>query len=52
MGLVEKAQETFDAKEAERLQEKIADQSLNLRIFLKWHQRNSGRWRICHVARW
>src|SRR5205814_2413192 len=30
VGLVEKAQENFDAKEAERLQEKIANQSLNL----------------------
>lgn len=34
VGLVEKAQETFDAKEAERLQAKIADQSLNLEDFL------------------
>jgi signal recognition particle subunit SRP54 len=34
VGLVEKAQESFDAKEAERLQEKIADQSLNLEDFL------------------
>lgn len=35
VGLVEKAQEAFDAKEAERLQEKIADQSLDLEDFLK-----------------
>jgi len=34
VGLVEKAQETFDAKEAEKLQQKIADQSLNLEDFL------------------
>jgi signal recognition particle subunit SRP54 len=34
VGLVEKAQESFDAKEAERFQEKIADQSLNLEDFL------------------
>ncbi len=34
VGLVEKAQESFDAKEVERLQEKIADQSLNLEDFL------------------
>ena len=34
VGLVEKAQETFDAKKAEELQEKIADQSLNLEDFL------------------
>ncbi|MCG3149580.1 MAG: Signal recognition particle protein [Verrucomicrobiae bacterium] len=34
VGLVEKAQEAFDAKEAERLQDKIADQSLNLEDFL------------------
>ncbi len=34
VGLVEKAQEAFDAREAERLQEKIADQSLNLEDFL------------------
>ena len=34
VGLVEKAQESFDAKEAERLQAKIADQSLNLEDFL------------------
>jgi signal recognition particle subunit SRP54 len=34
VGLVEKAQEAFDAKEAERLQEKLADQSLNLEDFL------------------
>jgi signal recognition particle subunit SRP54 len=34
VGLVEKAQETFDAKEAEKLQAKIADQSLNLEDFL------------------
>jgi len=32
--LVEKAQYTFDAKKAEELQEKIADQSLNLEDFL------------------
>jgi signal recognition particle subunit SRP54 len=34
VGLVEKAQETFDAKEAERLQEKIEGQSLTLEDFL------------------
>ena len=34
VGLVEKAQETFDAKKTEELQEKIADQSLNLEDFL------------------
>ena len=34
VGLVEKAQETFDAKKAEELQEKIADESLNLEDFL------------------
>ena len=34
VGLVEKAQEAFDAKEAETLQQKIADQSLNLEDFL------------------
>ena len=34
VGLVEKAQEAFDAKEAEKLQAKIADQSLNLEDFL------------------
>ena len=34
VGLVEKAQETFDAKKAEELQGKIADQSLNLEDFL------------------
>ncbi len=34
VGLVEKAQEAFDAREAERLQDKIADQSLNLEDFL------------------
>ncbi len=34
VGLVEKAQETFDAKKAGELQEKIADQSLNLEDFL------------------
>jgi signal recognition particle subunit SRP54 len=34
VGLVERAQETFDAKKSEELQEKIADQSLNLEDFL------------------
>ena len=34
VSLVEKAQETFDAKEAEKLQAKIEDQSLNLEDFL------------------
>jgi len=34
VGLVEKAQEAFDAKEAEKLQQKIADRSLNLEDFL------------------
>jgi signal recognition particle subunit SRP54 len=34
VGLVEKAQETFDAKKTEELQEKIANQSLNLEDFL------------------
>jgi len=34
VGLVEKAQETFDAQKAEELQGKIADQSLNLEDFL------------------
>jgi signal recognition particle subunit SRP54 len=34
VSLVEKAQEAFDAKKAEELQEKIADQSLNLEDFL------------------
>jgi signal recognition particle subunit SRP54 len=34
VGLVEKAQETFDARKAEELQGKIADQSLNLEDFL------------------
>jgi signal recognition particle subunit SRP54 len=34
VGLVEKAQETFDATKAAELQEKIADQSLNLEDFL------------------
>jgi len=34
VGLVEKAQETFDAKKAEELQKKVADQSLNLEDFL------------------
>ena len=34
VSLVEKAQDTFDAKKAEELQEKIADQSLNLEDFL------------------
>ena len=34
VGLVEKAQETFDAKTAEELQKKVADQSLNLEDFL------------------
>jgi signal recognition particle subunit SRP54 len=34
VGLVEKAQETFDAKKAEELQGKIADQSLDLEDFL------------------
>ncbi|MEI6084414.1 MAG: signal recognition particle protein [Verrucomicrobiota bacterium] len=38
VGLVEKAQENFDAKEAERLQEKIANQSLNLEDFLSQMQ--------------
>jgi signal recognition particle subunit SRP54 len=34
VGLVEKAQEAFDAKEAEKMQAKIADQTLNLEDFL------------------
>ncbi len=34
VGLVEKAQESFDAKQAEKMQQKIADQSLNLEDFL------------------
>ena len=34
VSLVEKAQETFDAKKAEEMQAKIADQSLNLEDFL------------------
>ena len=34
VGLVERAQDAFDAKKAEELQEKIADQSLNLEDFL------------------
>jgi signal recognition particle subunit SRP54 len=34
VGLVEKAQEAFDAKKAEELQEKIAAQNLNLEDFL------------------
>jgi len=34
VGLVEKAQETFDAQKAEEMQAKIADQSLNLEDFL------------------
>ena len=34
VGLVEKAQEAFDATEAEKMQQKIADQSLNLEDFL------------------
>ncbi|HVM60164.1 MAG TPA: signal recognition particle protein [Verrucomicrobiae bacterium] len=34
VGLVEKAQESFDAKKAEEMQAKIADQSLNLEDFL------------------
>lgn len=34
VGLVEKAQAAFDVKEAERMQEKIANQSLNLEDFL------------------
>ncbi len=34
VGLVEKAQEAFDEKQAAALQEKIADQSLNLEDFL------------------
>jgi signal recognition particle subunit SRP54 len=34
VSLVEKAQATFDVKEAEKLQAKIADQSLNLEDFL------------------
>jgi signal recognition particle subunit SRP54 len=34
VGLVEKAQDAFDAKKADELQEKIADQSLNLEDFL------------------
>jgi signal recognition particle subunit SRP54 len=38
VGLVEKAQENFDAKEAEKLQEKIANQSLNLEDFLSQMQ--------------
>ncbi len=34
VGLVEKAQETFDAKQAEQLSSKLADQSMNLEDFL------------------
>jgi signal recognition particle subunit SRP54 len=34
VGLVEKAQDTFDAAEAEKMQQKIADQTLNLEDFL------------------
>jgi signal recognition particle subunit SRP54 len=34
VGLVEKAQEAFDAKNAEEMQQKIAEQSLNLEDFL------------------
>jgi signal recognition particle subunit SRP54 len=34
VGLVEKAQDAFDAKKAEEMQAKIADQSLNLEDFL------------------
>jgi signal recognition particle subunit SRP54 len=34
VGLVERAQETFDAEKAEEMQAKIADQSLNLEDFL------------------
>jgi signal recognition particle subunit SRP54 len=34
VGLVEKAQETFDAQQAGEMQAKIADQSLNLEDFL------------------
>ena len=34
VGLVEKAQETFDAEKAEEMQARIADQSLNLEDFL------------------
>jgi signal recognition particle subunit SRP54 len=34
VGLVEKAQQTFDVKEAEQIQQKIADQTLNLEDFL------------------
>jgi signal recognition particle subunit SRP54 len=34
VSLVEKAQDAFDARKAEELQEKIADQSLNLEDFL------------------
>ena len=34
VGLVEKAQEAFDATEAEKMQQKIADQTLNLEDFL------------------
>ena len=34
VGLVEKAQEAFDLKKAEEMQQKIADQSLNLEDFL------------------
>ena len=34
VGLVEKAQEAFDAKKAEEMQQKIAEQSLNLEDFL------------------
>jgi signal recognition particle subunit SRP54 len=35
VGLVEKAQEAFDAKEAEKLQKRIEDQTLDLEDFLK-----------------
>ena len=34
VGLVEKAQDAFDAKKADELQKKVADQSLNLEDFL------------------
>ena len=34
VGLVEKAQDAFDATEAEKIQQKIADQTLNLEDFL------------------
>jgi signal recognition particle subunit SRP54 len=35
VGLVEKAQEAFDAKEAEKLQQRITEQTLDLEDFLK-----------------